>query len=300
VARRNGVEVARDQLRTAGARRTLRLSPDRKVIAADGRSLSFVTVDVVDAHGVTVPGADNAISFEVSGGRLVGLDNGRQESAENYKASSRTAFNGKALAIVQSGEAPGPITVTARSPGLAPARVTIWSTGAGGQASAAPEPAAPAQAAAPEPTAPTADASYSGSAATVPAAMLDGNTETGGWSNFYVKAATALLPAISQARPRDWVSLQWAVPQRTATVLAWFTTGPTRALPATLRVTRWNGARFVPVRDLRVDWATASNQPTTIHFDPVRTSELRLEMTSPSPGSTTGFLQIAELQARSE
>jgi osmoprotectant transport system ATP-binding protein len=43
---------------------------------------------------------------------LAGLDNGRQEDAENYKASTRQAFNGKALAIVASGDRPGPITVT--------------------------------------------------------------------------------------------------------------------------------------------------------------------------------------------
>ena len=60
------------------------------------------------------PDADNAISFDVRGaGRLVGLDNGREEDAENYKASTRQAFNGKALAIVASGDRPGPITVTA-------------------------------------------------------------------------------------------------------------------------------------------------------------------------------------------
>jgi len=283
----------------------LELTPDRKVIAADGRSLSFVTVDVVDPHGVTVPGADNPVSFEVSGGALVGLDNGRQESAENYKASSRSAFNGKALAIVRSSQTAGPITVTARSPGLAPAKATIWSTGADGRGPAAPEPAslrielddpaAPATASTPA-VPPTADASYSGSRAAVPAVMLDGVTATGGWSNFYSKAATALLPVISQARPRDWVSLEWPVPQRTALVRAWFTTGATRALPATLQVTQWTGTRFVAVRNLHIDWATASNQPTTITFDQVRTSELRLEMTSPSPGSTTGFLQIAELE----
>jgi beta-galactosidase len=183
--------------------------------------------------------------------------------------------------------------------------VTIWSTATDGRGPTAPEPGLPRSeldaaadpAAPPAAVQPTADASYSGSSATVPAAMLDGNTATGGWSNFYSKAATALLPAISQARPRDWVSLNWPAPQRVGTVRAYFTTGATRALPATLRVTQWNGTRFVPVRDLGIVWATASNQPTVITFDPVRSSRLRLEMTSPSPGSTSGFLQIAELEA---
>jgi len=126
VASRDGVEVARDTLRTAGDPHALRLSPDRHVIGADGRSLSFVTVDVVDRHGVIVPSADDLVHFQVHGGRLAGVDNGRQESAENYKADSRSAFHGKALAIIQSDGHPGPIAVTATAEGLLPARTTVF------------------------------------------------------------------------------------------------------------------------------------------------------------------------------
>ena len=80
VASRDGHQVARDEVDTAGPPATVRLTPDKRTIAADGRSLSYFTADVVDAHGVLVPNADNAISFDVRGaGRLVGLDNGREE-----------------------------------------------------------------------------------------------------------------------------------------------------------------------------------------------------------------------------
>jgi beta-galactosidase len=79
--------------------------------------------------------------------------------------------------------------------------------------------------------------------------------------------------------------------------VATFTTGGPLSLPASIAVTYWNGREFVPVRHLKITWATASNQPTTITFDPVRTSQIRLTMTSPSPGTAAGFLQIAELQA---
>jgi len=71
------------------------------------------------------------------------------------------------------------------------------------------------------------------------------------------------------------------------------------ALPATIAVSYWNGREFVPVRNLTIDWATASNQPTTLTFDPVRSSQLRLDMTSAAPGTGGGFLMIAELQVRS-
>ena len=171
VASRDGHQVARDEVDTAGPPAAVRLTPDKRTIAADGRSLSYFTVDVVDAHGVLVPDADNAISFDVRGaGRLVGLDNGREEDAENYKASTRQAFNGKALAIVASGDRPGPITVTATADGLAPARSTIFASRTHGATERHQGPArayvGDGHAGGPPaaPTGPTADASYSGQA----------------------------------------------------------------------------------------------------------------------------------------
>jgi beta-galactosidase len=292
-ATKDGKVVATDQLDTAGAPATLRLTPDKKVIAADGRSLSFVTVDVVDGHGATVPGATNAIDFTVKGGTLAGLDNGREESAENYKASTRQAWGGKVLAIVQSTGRPGPITLTATSPGLRPAGATIAATPAAGPAPVAADPyhaPAPVQVAAP-----AADASYSGAPNTLPAAMLDGDLSTA-WSNFYNKAATALLPAISQSHPAEWVSV--AVPDGgpVGRVQAFFTIDGGNAMPAQIAASFWNGRAFVPVRNLQVDRATASNQPTTLTFDPVQTTKIRLDLTSPAPGTSTGFLRIAELK----
>jgi beta-galactosidase len=293
VAKRGGVEVARDEVATAGAPAAVRLTPDRKVLAAGGRSPAFVTAEVVDAHGVVVPGADDAIAFHVSGGSLAGLDNGRQESAENYQASSRTAFNGKALAIVRAGEFAGPVTLTARAAGLRTATATVFATGRPGRVPASPP--VPAPPAPPGPLVPPADASFSGSPETVPAAMLDGITTTGGWSNHYTKAATALLPPVSRAHASEWVTVTRPAGERTGSVEAYFTVGGPYALPAAITVSSWNGTRFEPVRGVRIDWATGTNQPTRITFDPVRTTRIRLDLTSSAPNSTTGFLQIAEL-----
>jgi beta-galactosidase len=293
VARRNGVAVARDEVDTAGAPAAIRLTPDRRRIAADGRSLSYVTVDVVDDNGVLVPDADDPISFEVTGGRLVGLDNGREEDAENYKATTREAFNGKALAIVQSGDHAGRIKVIARAPGLRSASTAILATGRGSDRSAEPAHGAARPAV---PGLPPVDASYSGRPSTVPAMMLDGNLATG-WSNFYDKAATALLPAFSLAHAREWVSRSWPDAQQLGQVTASFTLDPSRALPASIVVSYWDGTRYVPVANPHIDWATASNQPTTITFDPVTTTRIKLDMTSPFPNASNGFLQIAELGA---
>jgi beta-galactosidase len=302
VARRDGREVARDEVDTAGAPAAVRLTPDKRAITADGKSLSYLTADVVDAHGVLVPDADNAISFQVSGaGRLVGTDNGREEDAENYKASTRQAFNGKALAIVASGDRPGPITVTATAPGLAPTRTTIVATRAhrpvpphqgpalayAGDGKASTLPSVPAGS--------SADASYSGRPDTLPAAMVDGDPATA-WSNFYVKDATALLPAFSLAHAGEWVSVGWPAATSVSSVRAAFTVDATHAFPADIGVRFWDGTRWVAVSNPHVEPGAASGEPTVITFDPVSTTRLRLDLTSAHPKAPNGFLAISELE----
>jgi beta-galactosidase len=93
------------------------------------------------------------------------------------------------------------------------------------------------------------------------------------------------------------VSLSWPSPQTVSGLRAYFTTDAQRTLPSAVQVTYWNGTAYVPVADQQVEWATASNQPSTIAFDEVRTSSVRLKMTTPFPDASNGFLQIAELQA---
>jgi beta-galactosidase len=50
------------------------------------------------------------------------------------------------------------------------------------------------------------------------------------------------------------------------------------------------------VSDQQVQLAAGSNEPTTITFDPVSTTSIRLDMTSPAPDTSTGFMQITELR----
>ena len=126
VGRKAGKEDLIREVRTAGIPSTIVLTPDRKVITADGKDLSFVTVSLLDDAGTLVPHADNLVTFEVEGeGRLVGVDNGLQTSHEPFKASYRKAFNGLCLAVIQSSKTAGQITVTASSAGLKGATTVI-------------------------------------------------------------------------------------------------------------------------------------------------------------------------------
>jgi Glycoside hydrolase family 2 C-terminal domain 5/F5/8 type C domain/Domain of unknown function (DUF4982) len=130
--RRAGALVATEEVRTAAAAARVALSADRTSINADGEDLAFLTADIVDANGVFVPTAGNTVNFSVSGpGRLVGVDNGNAISLESYKGTSRQAFSGKCLAIVQSTGATGSIVVTASSSGLTAGSATIATQGSG-------------------------------------------------------------------------------------------------------------------------------------------------------------------------
>jgi beta-galactosidase len=299
VARQNGREVARDSVRTAATPAAVRLVADRSRLRADGSSLAAITADVVDRNGVVVPTADNLLHFSVRGGRLVGVDNGRQESAESYKAPYRTAFHGKALALVTP-SGPGTLAVTVSGTGLGSGRLTIPVLPATGPPRPGPAPVTWFTPDAPTSPVPGvdevgADASFSGSEETPPAAMVDDDPATS-WSDAYVQPATALLPQISAARPADWVSLSWSPARPVSGLQAWFRTDAQHARPATLAVSAWDGTSWRPLTGVHVTWPSTAADPATIAFPPLRTTALRLEMTSSRPETPSGFLGITELR----
>jgi len=123
---KDGREVASDRVETAGLPASIRLTPDRLAIQADGEDCSMVKVEILDAQGRTVPVADNEVEFNVtSNGCVIGVGNGDPSSHEPDKATRRRAFNGLCMAIVQSTHDAGTIEVTASSPTLDNARVNI-------------------------------------------------------------------------------------------------------------------------------------------------------------------------------
>jgi beta-galactosidase len=123
---RNGEVVVTVELATAGAPAAIALSADRLTITADRRDVAHVAVEIHDEQGRVVPVAMNEISFNVEGeGKLTGVDNGDPSSHEDFKTNRRRAFNGLCMAIVQSTASAGSIRVTATSPGLTSASLTV-------------------------------------------------------------------------------------------------------------------------------------------------------------------------------
>ena len=124
-----GTVQGRTSVTTTGEAAELSASADRTEIAADGAELSYITVDVTDEEGNIVPDAANNVKFTVEGeGKLVGVDNGKQDDHQSYQDDNRDAFNGQLVAIVQSTKTAGEITVTASAEGLDSAKVTINTT----------------------------------------------------------------------------------------------------------------------------------------------------------------------------
>jgi beta-galactosidase len=128
IGRTGGKEVLTQEIKTAGAPAKMILHADRSTITADGKDLSFVTVKIVDSHGTPVPRADNLIHFNIEGeGKIIGVDNGSQTSDESFKVNFRKAFNGLCLAVIQSTEKAGKITLKAVSDGLGEETIAISS-----------------------------------------------------------------------------------------------------------------------------------------------------------------------------
>ncbi|MDR2948925.1 MAG: DUF4982 domain-containing protein [Prevotella sp.] len=126
ISYKNGKEILTKEIKTTGDPVSIRLIADRQTIAADGKDLSFVTVEVMDADGNPVPVADNLISFSIDGnGVIAGTDNGDPTDSNSLKKPSRKLFSGKALAIVQSNKKSGKIILKAKSEGLKEATIEI-------------------------------------------------------------------------------------------------------------------------------------------------------------------------------
>jgi len=117
--------IAETEVKTAGESSRLSTSADRKSIKADGDDLSFITVNVCDKDGNMVPTADNVIEVEVTGGKLLGVCSGNPMSHEDPGAGKVKAFNGMLLAVVQSYDRAGKISVKVKSEGLEPDSIVL-------------------------------------------------------------------------------------------------------------------------------------------------------------------------------
>lgn len=124
-----GVEISRDQVTTAGTPAALRIVLEKTQIAANGESLAYGTVEIVDENGNYVPTApDVTAKAEVTGaGELAGFGTGRASTEENYTTGTFTTYQGRWQIVVRGGYEAGEakITVETETLGKAEAVVTV-------------------------------------------------------------------------------------------------------------------------------------------------------------------------------
>ena len=103
-------------LQTAGEPARLRLTPDRTVMTADGQSLTYVTIEVVDKQGTPVPEATIPCEATIKGaGTLLAFASADLKDTEPYTSPRVKTWNGRALLVVRSTQKKGTVSVTVKS-----------------------------------------------------------------------------------------------------------------------------------------------------------------------------------------
>ncbi len=113
VAFRNGVEIARQQMRTAAQPSRLAVESDTAGLKTDGEDVAIVTIEEQDAAGTMYPYGENRVYFHVSGDAFVrSAESGNPVDTEcNYRAESKRLFFGLLRLFVQAGKRDGDVSV---------------------------------------------------------------------------------------------------------------------------------------------------------------------------------------------
>ena len=112
-----------NSIQTTGEAFELMVSPAKTTLIADGKDLAVLNIAVLDRAGNIIPTADTKIKFSVTGdAKIIGTGNGDPSSHEkdsyNDTVAYRSAFNGFAQVIVQSGKSVSSIHFAAKADGL--------------------------------------------------------------------------------------------------------------------------------------------------------------------------------------
>ena len=92
-------------------RRSFEDTDSFEVIYENVDNLVFARISALDKKGNPVENACDRVKVTVTGGRLIGLDNGDSTDYDSYKADERALFSGKLLAIAQKDGSAGDTVV---------------------------------------------------------------------------------------------------------------------------------------------------------------------------------------------
>ena len=119
IGKNNGKVAAQEEFKTAGKPSKIILTKSNPTLANNWDDVSFITATIVDDKGIICSNADNLIKFSITNsGKIIGVDNGNIISHESYQASERSAYKGKAIAIIKATQDVGKIEIKAYAEGL--------------------------------------------------------------------------------------------------------------------------------------------------------------------------------------
>lgn len=127
ISKKNHKIVMQKEVKTAGEAYKIRLELEDEKLSAHSGELGFVKVSIVDQDGNLVPNAHPLLHFEVKGnGEIKALDNGHQTDLTSFaNKTSRRAYNGLALAIIQATDEKGEIELIVHADGLKSGKLKI-------------------------------------------------------------------------------------------------------------------------------------------------------------------------------
>lgn len=119
-------KVSSQLIRSAGKPSGIRINSDKSELTADGQSLCFAVVEIVDEEGNLVPTAEMKAIAKVEGAAtLAAFGTGRPVTDENYTKGEFTSYKGRLLAIVRAGYEVGMAKLTVSIEGLDDVSVEI-------------------------------------------------------------------------------------------------------------------------------------------------------------------------------
>lgn len=112
----DGKEIASTVLTTANAPYSIRLTPERRKIKADGEDLAFIVAEVVDRNGIVVTDVPTTLTISVKGpASLLAAGSASLKDLEPLTSNRVTTYNGRALLVVRSASKTGTATIAASS-----------------------------------------------------------------------------------------------------------------------------------------------------------------------------------------
>lgn len=126
IGKNNGKIAAQEAFTSAGKPSKIILTKSNSTVANNWDDVSFITATIVDDKGITCANADNLIKFSITeNGKIIGVDNGNIISHEDYLSPERSAYKGKAIAIIKADKNNGKIEIKASAEGLEAGAITI-------------------------------------------------------------------------------------------------------------------------------------------------------------------------------